>query len=194
MAATIGLLALQGGYAAHGRSLHTLGVETQEVRCADDLKGLDGLVLPGGESTTQIKLLNWFELWDPLHEFLTSGAPVLATCAGMILLANTVQNPAQASYGLLDIDVSRNGWGRQVHSAEAVADLESTTSTFGEAPLSLLFIRAPRVTRVGNGVDVLASIAGEPVMVQQGALCAATFHPELTEDLRVHRHAFRTLL
>ena len=109
----------------------TLGFETREVRCVDDLKGLAGLVLPGGESTTQIKLLNWFELWDPLHEFLSSGAPVLATCAGMILLAETVTNPAQVSYGLLDIEVSRNGWGRQVHSAEAVADLESTAPTFG---------------------------------------------------------------
>lgn len=191
---TVGILALQGGYAAHGAAVASLGLTPREVRQPADLDGLDGLILPGGESTTQIKLLKRFDLWDPIAIFLTSGAPVLATCAGMILLADAVHQPTQVSFGVLDIDVSRNGWGRQVHSAEGWADLASTQPFFGEDPLALLFIRAPRITRTGPSVQVMAALEGEPVMVRQGALCAATFHPELTHDLRVHQHVFGGLV
>jgi pyridoxal 5'-phosphate synthase pdxT subunit len=178
----IGVLALQGAFDAHARALERLGHETRRVRAPRDLEGLDGLVLPGGESTVQLRLLERFGLRDAVDAFVASGAPVLATCAGLILAAREVTNPAQPSFGWLDVSVARNAWGRQVESFEAVDDS-------GQLPLVL--IRAPRITRVGEGVEVLATLRGEPVLVRQANVTGATFHPELTERLDVHRAALR---
>ena len=189
----VGVLALQGGYAAHIAALASAGFKAGEVRTPEDLVGFDGVVLPGGESTTQIKLLKRYGLWNALDRYVRDGGPVLATCAGMILAATGVEAPAQESFGWLDIDVTRNGWGRQLHSGEAAADLESTRTHYGPTPLPLLFIRAPRIQRVGAQVEVLATLKGEPVLVRQGNITAATFHPELTTDLRLHRTAFGSL-
>lgn len=179
--ARIGVLALQGGYAAHARRLEALGHGVELVRYASQVAELDGLVLPGGESTTQLKLIAREGLEQPLDTLCRSGRPVLATCAGLILSAARVTEPDQRSFGWLDISVRRNGWGRQLDSFEATAD-------GGDLPL--VFIRAPRITRVGNGVEVLARCAEEPVLVRCGALWGATFHPELTEDQRIHRWVF----
>ena len=153
----------------------------REVRTAADLTGLDGLVLPGGESSTMLKLIGFSGLWDALDGFVRGGAPVLATCAGMILAARGVSGPAQASFGWLDIDVARNAWGRQVHSFEAVAD---------EGGVRLVFIRAPRIERLGPAVEVLYRFSGEPIAVRQGAIVAASFHPELADEPALHRLAF----
>ena len=178
---TIGVLGLQGGYNAHIQMLEALGHKTLEFRNPDEFALLDGLVLPGGESTTQLKLIDRFNLKPHLDALVASGKPVFATCAGMILSAANVTHPEQTSYGYIDIDVERNGWGRQLDSFEAYAD---------GTDLSLCFIRAPRITRIGKGVEVLATFKGEPVMVQQKNLTAATFHPELTDDSRVHAAIF----
>ena len=190
MSKTIGVLALQGGYESHLRALGRCGYRTRAIRHVDALTGIDGLVLPGGESTTQIKLMKRFGHWSVIDELVRSGCPTLATCAGMILAATQVSQPEQSSFGWIDMSVARNGWGRQVYSGETLADLDSTQPHFGHVPLKLLFIRAPRILRIGAGVEVLAQTNGEPVMVRQDALIAASFHPELTDDLRVHRLAF----
>lgn len=170
----VGVLALQGDFADHQEALHRCGVRTRQVRTAADLQGLHGLVLPGGESTTMLKLLDVEGLWQPLGLALRSGLPVFATCAGMILLAERVENPSQRSYGLLPITVVRNGYGRQFHSGTfaLASDVlpEGTTGTF---------IRAPRITAVGAGCDVLARRGDDAVLVRQGPILAACFHPEL---------------
>lgn len=178
---TIGVLGLQGGYGAHIQMLETLGHNTIQVRNPDDFASLSGVVLPGGESTTQLKLIHRFNLKLHLDAFIASGKPVFATCAGMILCAAHVTHPEQDSFGYMDIDVERNGWGRQLDSFEAKAD---------GTDLELCFIRAPRITRVGRRVEVIATFKGEPVMVRQGNVTAATFHPELTQDSRVHAAVF----
>jgi 5'-phosphate synthase pdxT subunit len=182
---TVGVLALQGGFAAHARALAAAGFAARPVRAAADLEGLAGLVLPGGESTTQLRLLARHGLEQPLRAFVAAGAPVLATCAGLILAAAAVERPAQPSFGFLDVTVARNAWGRQLDSFEAVAD-------DGETPL--VFIRAPRIVRVGPEVRVLATLDGEPVLVRQGNVTGATFHPELSDGAaaaaEVHRRAF----
>jgi pyridoxal 5'-phosphate synthase pdxT subunit len=177
----IGVLALQGGYAAHERTLAGNGQEPVEVRYAEQLPGLDGLILPGGESSTNILLMERFGLWEPLDAFVRSGKPVLATCAGFILAAREVTNPGQKSFGWIDVTLSRNSWGRQVESFNATADDGATP---------MLFIRAPRVVRVGEEVEVLLTYNGEPVMVRQGNVVGATFHPELTGSREVHRRVF----
>lgn len=179
--ARIGVLALQGGFAAHQQALSDLGHSVVEVRDAATLEGLQGLVLPGGESTTQLKLLAGTGLRAALDRFVASGRPVLVTCAGVVLAAGVVRDPEQQSLGWLDVTVSRNAWGRQVHSFEALAD---------DGELPLVFIRAPRILKVGPGVRVLATFEGEPVLVKQGNVTGATFHPELTSSPRVHREAF----
>jgi len=181
MPRTIGVLALQGDFAAHERAVSAAGLLSRPVRRAEELAGLDGLILPGGESTTQLQLLGRHQLEEPLRAFVASGAPVLATCAGLILAAQVVERPAQASFGFLDVTVARNAWGRQLDSFEAVAD---------DGVTALLFIRAPRILRVGPQVQVLATLAGEPVMVQQHNVTGATFHPELTPSATVHRRVF----
>jgi pyridoxal 5'-phosphate synthase pdxT subunit len=170
---TVGVLALQGGFEAHAKSLARLGVEVREVRTPDDLEGLDALIIPGGESTTIGLGVEREGLAGPLAEFVRSGRPVLGTCAGMIMLD-------REHLGLLDIAVRRNAFGRQLASFEAELDFD------GE-PLHAVFIRAPWVEEAGEGVEVLAEVDGHPVAVRQGNILAVAFHPELTEDLRLHR-------
>jgi len=183
MPGAIGVLALQGGFDAHARALAAAGFGVRPVRAAEDLRGLGGLVLPGGESTTQLRLLARHGLEAAVRAFVASGAPVLATCAGLILIAAEVETPVQRSYGILDVTVARNAWGRQLDSFEAIADDGATP---------LVFIRAPRIRRVGPGVQVLISLEGEPVMVQQGRVTGATFHPELAPGAggEIHRRVF----
>lgn len=177
----IGILAVQGDFEAHAAMLAGLGVETREVRTTADLEGCDGLILPGGESTTQLQFLQEEGLFETVREFAAEGGAVFGTCAGAILLATEVKNPAQESLGLLDMTVLRNAYGRQVAS-----EVASGPSTLKKEPLEMVFIRAPIIERVGPGVDVLATYAGKPALVQRDNVMAATFHPELTEDRSVH--------
>jgi 5'-phosphate synthase pdxT subunit len=179
--ARIGILALQGDFAAHGRVLRGLGFDPVFLREPADLSEVKGLVLPGGESTTFLKLLHRFDLEQPLTALAAKGAPVLATCAGLIVIAKDVTDPCQRSLGWLDVQVARNAWGRQVHSFEAVSD---------DGAHPLVFIRAPRITRVGDGVQVLATLKREPILVRQGNIFGAAFHPELTADVSIHREIF----
>jgi 5'-phosphate synthase pdxT subunit len=183
----VGVLSLQGDFAAHGEALRRAGAEPVYVRHAAELAGLDGLVIPGGESTTMLKLLRYDCLLAPLVEFALR-RPVFGTCAGAILMASEVTAPEQESLGLMDIAVERNGYGRQVDSrvtlVEPDADFERRTAP---GPIEAVFIRAPIIRRVGAGAKVLARYGGDPVLVEQGPHLAATFHPELTRDVRVHR-------
>ena len=177
----IGVLAIQGDYAAHAEALTEAGAEPVEVRNAEELESLDGLILPGGESTTILKFLERRELFESLKEF-TVERPVFGTCAGAILLARDVRHPVQRSLGALDAVVERNAYGRQIDSTILI---EPTSLPGG--PLEMVFIRAPRITETRAGVEILARREGFPVLVRQGKLLAATFHPELSEDRRVHR-------
>jgi 5'-phosphate synthase pdxT subunit len=175
----VGVLALQGDFEAHKKALADRGVESVEVRTPADLDGLAGLVLPGGESTTMLKLMESTGLDDRLAALVRDGVPVLATCAGVILLAREVTNPPQRSLGLLDIGVERNAYGRQLESA--VVDLEvDADAELPTGKLEGVFIRAPRVTEVGSSVRVLARWGRDPVLLRQGNVLAATFHPELS--------------
>jgi pyridoxal 5'-phosphate synthase pdxT subunit len=176
----VGVLALQGDFQAHERALTRAGAEVVEVRSAADLDGVEGLVIPGGESTTMMKLLEEERLLDPLREFGRE-RPIFGTCAGAIVLASHVTNSPQASLGLMDIEVERNAYGRQLDSR--IAHFKSERI---EGDLEAVFIRAPIIRRVGGDAHVLASYQGDPVLVEQGRHLAATFHPELTEDSRVH--------
>ena len=182
----VGVLALQGDYGAHLRALADIDIEAVEVRRPQALDHLDGLVLPGGESTTHLKLVHRFGFARALDAFVASGRPVLATCAGLILAAKEVVSPPQGSFGWLDVRVARNAWGRQVHSFEAHADV---CPGFPE-PVPLLFIRAPRIERVGPETEVVLRYQNEPIMVRQGPVVGAAFHPELTPDRRLHRWIF----
>ena len=180
----IGVLAMQGAFAEHVRALERAGARTRLVRTKEDLEGLDGIVLPGGESTTMTMLMDRVGLLEPLREAIRDGLATLATCAGMIVLARDITDglPQQKSLGLLDIDVRRNGYGRQVDSFEAPLHIEGMTGkTFPG-----VFIRSPLVERTGD-VEVLASYGGHPVAVRQDRIVALSFHPELTADLRLHR-------
>jgi pyridoxal 5'-phosphate synthase pdxT subunit len=176
----VGVLALQGDFEAHGKALARAGAEAMEVRSAKDLAEVDGLVIPGGESTTMMKLLEEEELLEPVREF-GGRWPIFGTCAGAILLASDVQNPPQPSLGLMDIGVERNGYGRQLDSR--IARLRPAGV---EGELEAVFIRAPIIRRVGKDAHVLASYQGDPVLVEEGRHLVATFHPELTEDPRIH--------
>ena len=178
----VGVLALQGDFAEHGKALERLGITPRLVRTAPALAGLDGLVLPGGESSTMLRLLRVEGLYEPLGRALRSGIPVLATCAGMILLAERVE-PEQPSYGLLPLHVVRNGYGRQVHSGTFALESDALPpNTAGT------FIRAPRVLAVTDpACEVLARRDGDPVLVQHGAILAAAFHPELSPEHPVTR-------
>jgi 5'-phosphate synthase pdxT subunit len=177
----VGVLALQGNFAAHTRILRHVGAAVQEVRRCADLEGLGALVLPGGESTAVLKLMAGEPWLDALRAFHAGGGALLGTCAGIILLAREV-DPPQASLGLLDVSVARNAYGRQADSFEAAV----TATAFG-APLHGIFIRAPRIRAVGRGVEVLARARGTPVAVRHGRVMGVTFHPELTDDDRLHR-------
>ena len=183
----VGVLALQGDFEAHRKALEAAGASVMEVRTAAELDGLDGLVIPGGESSTMLKLLSAENLTSALAEF-GGRRPIFGTCAGAILLARDVTHPAQASLALVDIDVERNAYGRQVDSRVTRI---ATEPEFGErtrppSDLEAVFIRAPIIRRVGSDARVLAWYQGDPVLVEQGKHLVATFHPELTPDLRVH--------
>ena len=177
----IGVLAIQGDYAAHADALLEAGAAPVEIRRREELHDLDGLILPGGESTTMLKFLERHQFFDELRHFCSTH-PVFGTCAGAILLAREVRNPAQPSLGLLDAVVERNAYGRQIDSSI----LFSETALGGEK-LEMVFIRAPRIMETGPTVEILASRDGKPVLVREGMVMAATFHPELTDDRRVHR-------
>lgn len=181
----VGVLALQGDFAAHANALQRVGAAPVEVREAAQFDAIDGLIIPGGESTTMLKLLRYDGLYDALVKFGRE-KPIFGTCAGAILLATHVLNPAQESLGLMDLEIERNAYGRQIDSR--VAEVEALPELDGdEAKLEAVFIRAPIIRRAGPGVRVLATYAGAPVLVEEGRHLAATFHPELTCDLRVHR-------
>ncbi|QGG97043.1 pyridoxal 5'-phosphate synthase glutaminase subunit PdxT [Actinomarinicola tropica] len=182
----MGLLALQGAVEPHARSLARLGASTLEVRRPDHLADVDALVLPGGESTTISMLLDRQELRAPLAERLAAGMPALGTCAGMILLASEVLDgrPDQRSFGAIDLAVRRNGFGRQVDSFEADLVLAAPP---GADPFHAVFIRAPVVERVGDEVEVLAAVDGSPVLCRQGNVIVSSFHPELSDDTRIHQ-------
>ena len=181
---TIGVLALQGDFDAHRKRLEELGVEVVLVRKPEQLDQIDGLVIPGGESSTFLKLLGEAG-FEKLKQFVHV-KPTFGTCAGAILLANEVENPKQAGLGVLDIRIRRNGYGRQIDSS-------IRQGTFCGEPTEMVFIRAPKIERVGPGVEVIATEGKDPVAVRQGKVMAATFHPELSEDARVHR-AFLDLI
>jgi 5'-phosphate synthase pdxT subunit len=178
---TIGVLALQGDYEAHARAFTSAGARTVLVRKAEQLAGLDGLVMPGGESTTMLKFLEQNGFFDALRKFVST-TPCFATCAGCILLARQVLHPPQRSLGVLDATVERNAYGRQIDSTILTLPIE-----LPGGPLEMVFIRSPRITRVGAGVEVLARRDGFPTLVRQGHLLVATFHPEMTADSRVQR-------
>ena len=178
---TIGVLALQGAYEAHAKTLQALGATPKLVRLPLDLEGVNGLIMPGGESTTMLKFLERHNFFDILKTFVQT-TPTFGTCAGAILLAKDVQNPVQKSLAALDITVERNAYGRQIDSTI----LTAPTKLEG-GPLEMVFIRAPRITRTGPEVEILASRDQHPVLVRQGHLLAATFHPELSSDHRVHQ-------
>ena len=181
---SVGVLALQGAFSAHAQCLTECGVDAVEVRRPDDLEAVDALVMPGGESTTMSKLLQSSGLFDAIGSRLDRGMPVFGTCAGMILLATELLDgrPDQRCFGAIDISVRRNGYGRQVDSFEA----ELNVASAGDEPFHGVFIRAPKVERVGDGVEVLAEHAGVPVLLRSGRVSVASFHPELAGDARLH--------
>ena len=177
----IGVMAIQGDYAAHAHALAEAGAEAVPVRKAEELTGLDGLILPGGESTTMLRFLDRHQLFETLKEF-ASERPVFGTCAGAILLAGEVRNPLQRSLGVLHATVERNAYGRQIDSTILTVPTE-----LEGGPMEMVFIRAPRIVATEADVDVLARRDGFPVLVHQRNILAATFHPELSADRRVHR-------
>jgi 5'-phosphate synthase pdxT subunit len=192
----LGVVALQGAAQRHAEVFSALGAEPVLVRTPDDLAGVGAIVLPGGESTTMSRLMQTSGLFDPLAERLSDGLPAFGTCAGLILLASDVLDgrPDQRSFGVLDVTVRRNAFGRQVDSFEADLDIAG----FGPAGMPggafpAVFIRAPVVERVGEGVEVLATVDGRPVLCRQGRVLAAAFHPELSGDLRLHQQFLVTV-
>jgi 5'-phosphate synthase pdxT subunit len=179
------VLALQGDFGLHARALEKCGVEAVEVRKPPELDEVDGLVMPGGESTTLLKLMDAWDFVPALEKFHSEGKSIFGTCAGLIILAREVESPKQFSLGLIDVTVERNAYGRQRESFEA----HGTAKLDGQAiPLEMFFIRAPRIRRVGPGVEVLAEHGGEPVMARQDRVLVATFHPELTDTTTVHQY------
>ena len=181
----VGVLALQGAFERHVEIVAALGAHPVPVRTPRDLSGIDGLVLPGGESTTMSKLIGLAGLYDPMAELLDGGMPVFGTCAGLILLAGEILDGRadQCSFGVLDVAVRRNAFGRQFDSFEA----EVAVAGLIGGGFPAVFIRAPVIERVGAGVSVLATVDGMPVLCRQGAVLAAAFHPELSADLRLHQ-------
>ena len=177
----IGVLAIQGDYEAHKARLEQLGAEVTLVRKPKQLDAIDAIVIPGGESSTFLNFLEEHGFLEKLREFVST-KPTFGTCAGAILLAKDVENPPQRSLGVLDIRIRRNAYGRQVDSS-----IREAKTKLGEPPLELVFIRAPKIMSTGKGVEVLATESGDPVLVRQGKIMAATFHPELSRDTRVHQ-------
>lgn len=184
VAPTVGVLALQGAFAAHAAILESLGTDTVEVRTVEQLESVDALVIPGGESTTMSMLLDRSGMLEPLRRRLADGLPAFGTCAGLILLAAEIRDGRddQHALGMIDLTVARNGYGRQIDSFESDLDVVGL-----DGPFHAVFIRAPRVERAGDGVEVLASVDGDPVLCRQGSVLVAGFHPELSGDDRIHR-------
>ena len=191
MPATVGVVALQGAFRRHAEVLDELGVTAVEVRTPDDLRNVDAVVLPGGESTTMTALLDSAGLREPLSDRLRGGLPALGTCAGMILLASEVLDgrPDQVPLGAIDLSVRRNAFGRQRESFEVDLDVADLPG----GPLPAIFIRAPLVTRVGPGVEVLAEVDDGPVLCRSGTVTVASFHPELGEDRRLHERFLKEI-
>ena len=179
----IGVLALQGDYEAHARKLASIGVEHSYVRTVAELNSVDGLIIPGGETTTLLKFLERDDFARALKTLPENGNPIFGTCAGAILLASEVTNPAQEALGLMDMSVERNGYGRQLDS-----DIMQGEAVGQAAPVEMVFIRAPRIKRIGEGVEVLARCGEEIVCVRQGLCVAATFHPELSSGDWLHQY------
>ena len=179
----VGILSVQGDFEAHAAALRELSAEPIEVRTVTDLEDCEGIILPGGESTTQLQFLQEEGLFDSIKKFSAEGGAIFGTCAGAILLATRVKNPEQVSLGLLNMTVLRNGYGRQLAS-----DVFFGPTTLKKDPLEMVFIRGPIIESVGPGVLVLAEHAGKPALVQEDNLLASSFHPELTDDRTVHRH------
>lgn len=183
----VGILSLQGDFDAHRRAVEEVGMPARLIRRPRDLEGVSGLIIPGGESTTLLKLARDFGLLEGIKKLHDEGVPIFGTCAGAILLARRVIAPEQPSLGLIDVAIERNAWGRQRESFE-------TTVAIGDGgwdgdttlPMDLVFIRAPRIRSCGPGVEVLITYDGEPVLVRQGTVIASTFHPEMSRDRRVH--------
>lgn len=182
---TIGILALQGDVSLHRRMVERLGAPVVTVTMPAELRTLDGLVIPGGESTALLRLIEPIGMDTAIQEFARSGRPILGTCAGAIILAEQVTDPVQSSLKLIDITIQRNGYGRQVDSFEGVGKGQEE---FPESSVPMVFIRAPRITALGPGVQVLASYQAEPVLVRQNNILAASFHPELSDDLSLHTY------
>ena len=181
----IGVLAIQGDFIEHINILQTLGVECREIRLPEQLSDVDGLIIPGGESTTLSRLLTRYDLRQPIKKLATDGKPLWGTCAGMIMMASEITENDPVPLEIMDIGVQRNAFGRQIDSFEQ--ELEITG--FDETPYHAIFIRAPVIKRVGSGVSIMASLQdGRPVAVQQSNLMATSFHPELTKDSRFHTH------
>jgi 5'-phosphate synthase pdxT subunit len=186
----VGILAIQGDFALHGEMLNRIGGAWKLVKHAFELEDVSGLILPGGESTTMLKFFDNEGLGPAIKGFAAAGKAVFGTCAGAILLARDVLNPPQERLGLIDITVERNGYGRQIDSAVrqgAVCGIGDRPEA-AEHPMEMVFIRAPIIRRVGEGVLILGRAGGLPVLVEQGNVLAATFHPELTQDETVHRY------
>ena len=179
----VGILAVQGDFEAHGATLKRMGVEHVFVRTPNDMDGVDAVILPGGESTTQWKFLVEEGLEKTLLDHAARGGSIFGTCAGAILLAREVRNPAQPSLALADITVTRNAYGRQLAS-----EVRHEATSLSPAPIEMVFIRAPTIERVGPGVEVLATSGAKPVLMRQGRILIATFHPELTSDITVHQY------
>jgi 5'-phosphate synthase pdxT subunit len=178
----IGVLAMQGAFIEHCRMMEKLGCECRQVRKPEDLEGLHGLIIPGGESTTIGKLMDKFKLFSALQEKVRQGLPVYGTCAGLILLAKEITGSTQPRLGFMDISVQRNGYGRQIDSFEA----DLSAPLLGDNPFHAVFIRAPFIEKAGPEVEVLAELDKRPVLARQGKMLVSSFHPELTDDLRIH--------
>jgi len=179
----IGVLALQGAFREHQRSLEACGVTARQIRKPEQLAGLDGLIIPGGESTTMGKLMIEFGLFEPLQKMAHQGLPIFGTCAGLILLARDIVRSNQPRLGVMDMAVERNAFGRQVDSFEVLLQVQE----LNEPPVPAVFIRAPYIVKVNSGVEVLARFDDKIVLARQGQFLAAAFHPELTNDLRLHK-------
>ncbi|MCK5201863.1 MAG: pyridoxal 5'-phosphate synthase glutaminase subunit PdxT [Spirochaetales bacterium] len=184
----IGILALQGGFDAHRRSIERLGRKSILVRSRDDLQHTEALIIPGGESTVMIQLLQRLDLLNPLKERIQSGMPVFGTCAGMILLSSGIYEKEQETLNIMDFLVLRNAYGRQSESFEAVLHWKDSTKSVMDSSIPGVFIRAPRVTELGKKVTVLMRFEKHPVLLQQGSCLAASFHPELTASVAVHSY------
>jgi 5'-phosphate synthase pdxT subunit len=182
----VGVLAVQGDYEAHASALKRAGAESVFIRTVADMQGIDSLILPGGESSTQLQFLQEEKLDKAIKDFAQNGGAILGTCAGAILLAREVHGPDQKSLGLLDVAIERNAYGRQLAS-----HVTQEPSKLSDRALEMVFIRAPIIEKLGRKVEVLAKSEGHPVLVQQGRILAATFHPELTSDSTIHEYLLR---